>query len=467
MDSQLAWSEPILFTSPETSLGVLEAAAAGRLLAAAGDVALVVDAGGIIRDLAIGSPDLATAGVSGWLGRPWIDTVTLDSQPKIAEMLRDRHQRHWRQVNHLIGNNDIPIRYLALDIGAHGGMIAIGRDLRATAVLQQRLIQAQQSMERDHVRLRQAESRYRMLFDLSSEAMLILDADSRRVLESNASAEALVGAGKLVGQPFHAIAQERDRELAVEALGAAAAADRAAPVTLRLASDQRKCRITVTFFRQGRNTFYLVRLTPDSGTREQLNLPEVLDRVPDPFVLTDDQMTIIAANTAFLAMSEWARTEDVVGRPLAHFLGRPGIDPGLMASQLRDHGSLRKFATIIYGRFGTQDEVEVSAVSAPEGDRTCYGFTLRTAVSQRTVSLPVSDNPNSIEQLTHLVGRMPLKDIVRESTDLIERLCIEAALRYTADNRASAAEILGLSRQGLYSKLHRHGLAGMGADDTQ
>jgi len=65
------------------------------------------------------------------------------------------------------------------------------------------------------------------------------------------------------------------------------------------------------------------------------------------------------------------------------------------------------------------------------------------------------------EQLTELVGRVSLKEIVRESTDLIERLCIEAALTFTGNNRASAAEILGLSRQSLYSKLHRHGLGNL------
>jgi DNA-binding NtrC family response regulator len=44
------------------------------------------------------------------------------------------------------------------------------------------------------------------------------------------------------------------------------------------------------------------------------------------------------------------------------------------------------------------------------------------------------------------------------STDLIERLCIEAALELTRNNRASAAEMLGLSRQSLYVKLRRYGL---------
>jgi DNA-binding NtrC family response regulator len=78
----------------------------------------------------------------------------------------------------------------------------------------------------------------------------------------------------------------------------------------------------------------------------------------------------------------------------------------------------------------------------------------RLGVAQRTAP-PLS---RSVEQLTELVGRVPLKGIVRETSDIIERLCIEAALELTQDNRASAAEMLGLSRQSLYVKLRRYGL---------
>ena len=67
-----------------------------------------------------------------------------------------------------------------------------------------------------------------------------------------------------------------------------------------------------------------------------------------------------------------------------------------------------------------------------------------------------------MEQFTHLVGRVPMKNLVRETTDLIERLCIQAALELTRDNRASAAEMLGLSRQAFYSKLRRYGLGDLG-----
>ncbi len=69
-----------------------------------------------------------------------------------------------------------------------------------------------------------------------------------------------------------------------------------------------------------------------------------------------------------------------------------------------------------------------------------------------------SEHLRSLEQTTNLVGEVPLKDLVKASTDLIERLCIETALRMTDGNRASAASLLGLSRQSLYAKLRRHRL---------
>ena len=57
---------------------------------------------------------------------------------------------------------------------------------------------------------------------------------------------------------------------------------------------------------------------------------------------------------------------------------------------------------------------------------------------------------------------IPISGLVTGIPKLDEHLrSIEAALSYTSDNRASAAEILGLSRQSLYSKLHRYGLGNM------
>jgi transcriptional regulator PpsR len=190
----------------------------------------------------------------------------------------------------------------------------------------------------------------------------------------------------------------------------------------------------------------------------------MLDRMPDAFVLLDADMTIVAANQLFMDMTQTVRSDAVVGQPLGRFVGRPGVDPALLAAQLADHGVVRNFGTVVRAPNGIEEEVEIAAVTSREGGEIRHGLSLRR-VNRTMVATPGGQPlPRSVEQLTELVGRVSLKEIVRESTDLIERLCIEAALTYTADNRASAAEILGLSRQSLYSKLHRHGLGNLVPD---
>ena len=441
---------------------------AARVIAAAGDVALVLE-GGVIRDVAVGAADLASDDFDAWIDRPWIDTVTGESRGKIEELLRDAADPavgRWRQVNHPLGGGDVPIRYLAIDAEKDGRVIAIGRDMRAAAALQQRLLAAQQSMERDYVRLRQMETRYRLLFDQSAEAVFVVDTATRRIAEANPAATALVGGDqRLTGQPLVAQLAEGSREAALTLLGAVAAAEQSAPVAVETVGGT-ACEMSATLFRQDRASFFLVRFAGAAPARDanDRRLIDVLDRLPDAFVVTDEALGILAENAAFLDLTESPRRSALNGVPLSRFLGRPGIDLGVLVQQLREHGAVRNFGTIVRGAHGSEEEVEVSAVLAGDAAHPCFGFSLRTARRSRVDLAPAGHAlPRSVEQLTELVGRVPLKDIVRESTDLIERLCIEAALTYTADNRASAAEILGLSRQSLYSKLHRHGLGNLGA----
>jgi transcriptional regulator with PAS, ATPase and Fis domain len=51
-----------------------------------------------------------------------------------------------------------------------------------------------------------------------------------------------------------------------------------------------------------------------------------------------------------------------------------------------------------------------------------------------------------------------LREIVAETTEIIEKMCIEAALDMSGNNRAAAAELLSLSRQSLYVKLRKFGI---------
>ena len=72
--------------------------------------------------------------------------------------------------------------------------------------------------------------------------------------------------------------------------------------------------------------------------------------------------------------------------------------------------------------------------------------------------------PSPASTVSAQPSEVSVRDLVREATDLIEKLCIEAALELTRDNRASAAEMLGLSRQSLYVKLRRYGVADLSGD---
>lgn len=428
------------------------------LLASVGDVALMIDDGGQIVDVA-GTPS-SLRGLQNQLGRRWIDTVTPDSRPKIEDMLSGEPGGRWRQVTQLGDSGDFPVRYLVMPLGVDGLRVAIGRDERAGAVLQQRLLQVQQSLERDYLAMRQAEARYRLLFDMTAEPMLILEADSRRIREANAAAVALLGEGQLPGQSLIDRLEAGDREPAIAFFGAVAAGVDMAPIRVRLGGDA-AVSLSARVYRQAGTGYLLVRLgAPDmSAPVAGDGFAHAVAAMPDAFVIADRSLAIVAANPAMVEIVQAASEEQLRGRALGDVLGRPGIDLDLIMAQLAEHGVARNVATIVRGLLGGRDEVEVSAARISP-DR--YGFTLRV-VARRLRDLPPAERgmPRSVEQLTELIGRMPLKDIVRESTDLIERQCIEAALVYTSNNRASAAEILGLSRQSLYSKLHRHGLVGL------
>lgn len=467
------------FKSPRKSLGGLDAETTAGLIAAAADVALVLDRKGVIKDIAFGSEELSRDVDGEWTGQPWLDTVTIDSRPKIEALLKDAASNaglRWRQLNHATPRGaSVPVMYSAIRLGDDGRVLALGRDLRALATLQQRLITAEQSVERDYSRLRHAEMRYRLLFQVSSEPVLVVDAATQRVVDSNPAAAELLGEGakRLIGRSFPDGFDAAGTKAINALLATVRANGRADEHRVRLAGGQREFLVAASLFRQDNASHFLVRLSPVHSAastalpRGRSLLLEVVDGLPDGVVVTGVDGRILTANRAFLDLAQLATEEQARSQSLERWLGRPGVDLGVLVANLRQHGSVRLFSTTLRGEYGSTTEVEISAVSVAEGPDPCFGFTVRN-VGRRLAADPrgARELPRSVEQLTELVGRVSLKDLVRETTDVIERLCIEAALELTRDNRASAAEMLGLSRQSLYVKLRRYGLGDLDSSDN-
>lgn len=449
-----------------------------EVIAAAADITLLLDKSGVVLNVVLGLEDLAVLGVADWVGKPWLDTVTEESKDKLRELLKSRggKSRKWRQVNHPVaGAQDIPMSYGVMSAGQPGLLVAMGRDLRPTAALQQRLLEAQQAFENDYARLRQLDARYHLLFQTTGEAVVVVDALSGEISEVNPVALRLLELGerKTVGRPVQELVPAGMSRSLQAVIDAARTTGRAEPVDIAFGkgSDRQEFRVSGSLFRQEESAYVLLRLTSPSGGAGQASgdpggqrLGGLVERLPDCFVVTDPAGRLTAANRAFLDAAQLGTFEQARGQPLDRWVGQSPVDLRVLLNSLQQHGSVRLFASTVRGELGFETPVEISAVASLSGEEPCLAFVIRdvhrpaTRDTTRTAALS-----RPVEQLTELIGRVSLKDLVRESTDMIERLCIEAALELTGDNRASAAEMLGLSRQSLYIKLRRHGLGNLEA----
>ena len=469
------------FTTPAKSLGALDPEAAAALIAAASDLALIVDEHGTIQDVAFNSDALAADLDihSSWVGLPWRDTVSIESRSKVEALLRDALQRtepRWRHLNHPTGRgSDVPILYSAVRLGEAGRVVAFGRDLRAISELQQRLVDAQQSLEQDYSRLRHTEMRYRLLFQMSSEAVLILEAGSLKVTDANPAAHLLFGDAtkRVLARGLPQAFEPPGADAIQTLLNTVRVAGRADGIHARLLESGRDVIVSASMFREDSASLFLVRIASGEAndnavvvSQTKSKLLQLVESAPDGFVVIGMDGRVITANAAFVELAELASEEAARGESLDRWLGREGVDLDVLIANLRQRGSVRLFATIVRGEYGATVDVEVSAVAVTNGGQHCYGLAIRNVGRRIAAPEPSGDWPRPVEHLTELIGRVSLKELVRQSTDVIERLCIEAALKMTGDNRASAAEMLGLSRQSFYVKLRRYGLGDLASDGS-
>ena len=443
-------------------------------LAPGSDIVLELDAAGVIQSIALGTSVGGLDDSRSWVGRAWIETVTEDSRNAVTEMLAEVASGGLsprRLITHVSsGGDEFPVVYTVMHRTRPDRLVALGLDLRGMQALEHRLVNAQQSLERDYRRMRHVETRYRLLFQVSGEAMLILDGGSLKVVEANPAAARLFDqpAKRLIGRTFPFDIDPESEAAVIQQLAVSRIQGRADDSCARLAPSGRKITISLSSLQEENSEVVVVRLTgemadsePESGPASAGAVLSLLDGLPDGFVVADVEGRVWLANRAFLGMAELASREQALGRPLSRWVGRPGADLDKVLALLREHGVVRLFNTTMCGELGSRNEVELSSVVLTAEPGAHVGLVIRD-VGRRLVSSPrgTDDLNEAVARLTTLVGQVSLKTLVRDTTGLLERHFIEAALELTDDNRTSAAEVLGLSRQSLYTKLRRYGLTG-------
>ena len=439
------------------------------LYKAAADLYLELEPSGLVRQASSGLADLPSMG-QDWIGRNWLDTVTSESRVKVQEMLSETLQTgrpsRWRHINHVLKDQtEFPVLYSLAPSPGSNRLVAVGRDLRAMASLQSRLLQAQQMLEQDYLRMRSIENQYRTLFDLIRDPILMIEGRHGRILESNKASQAFLGlsGSQLLDKKLETLVSAPSLGALNQVLREVDGSGRSAQASLKFNQHKQKSTVHVAHLRHENDTAFLLRIdtgtdTNGSGADNHL-LQETLSLMTDGLVITDRRGIILHANPAFAQIIHSPHHGQVLGEPISRWLGRANTDFQVLINGLQQGGVVRLFATQLISDAGGAIPAEISGISLPQDKEALFAFTIRDT-GRRLDQHQSQGNglARSHEDLSNLVGRMPLKEIVGETVDLIEKLCIEAALKLTKNNRASAADMLGLSRQSLYVKMRRFGL---------
>lgn len=427
---------------------------ASALASVATDIALVINNDGIIQNVSTAHSELSKS-AHAWVGQHWGDTVSQESRRKIEQMLDEAGAAgvtRKREVNLATETGTgLPMAYTAIRLGDDGPLIAVGRDLGAIAAIQQRFVQSQQDMEQTYWKKRQAESRYRLLFQVATDAVLVIDALTLNIVEANEAAARLfhTPASTLVGRSADLGIDAGSRPVFNELLVTARTTGQPAEVRARVAISLGLISVAATPFRADTSLLLMVRARAvdlahpaQPATHQQTDF---VDHTAEAVVVTDSSGTILMGNPAFTRMCERTGETQIKGRRIGEALASLApLMPDLLAEVRR-----RGLAGPLHACLGDGPlpavEIDIVATLLEEGDQECIGFTLRPREA-RPLPMQVSldELVQAFTQLTSQLGSLPLADLMMEATLLAERHLVKCALEHANGNRAIASEVLGI-----------------------
>ena len=445
-----------------------------EILVAAADLTLMIAPNHRILSVLVNPAHASFGQLADWEGMPLHDILTEESRRKfdlrisdVKNGAKDGRKRISVELNHLgMHGAEFPIRYSIHPIGSDGSLLLLGRDLRPLAEVQQQLVAAQLALERDYEAQREADTRYRVLMEVTRDQVMLVSVSTGRITDLNAAATLLLG-GTRAELISSAVAQEFDgrrRGEFLEALANAATSDVVAPVEVTARRSQRRVLVTPRLFRAAGEKVLLCMIDPAekvAPATDELgdNLARLYHEGVDGIVFADADGVIRAANEAFLNLTDASSIASVRGRSLADYLARGTVDLRMLLDNVRHTGQLRLYATRLTTDFSGQIAVELSASWLNDRPNPVLVLVIRDASRAETMRRAGGGVPDDgARSVMELVGSSTLRDIVAETTDVIEKMCIETALELTRNNRVAAADMLGLSRQSLYVKLRKYGL---------
>jgi transcriptional regulator PpsR len=384
------------------------------------DITLSLDWEGVIRDASL-SDAIPAEPVLEWLGRPWMETVGEIAGLQVRRMVEDARSSGvsaYLQITQRFPSGlELPIEYTTVRLGGQAGLIAVGKNMQAVAELQSRLVAAQQAREQDYWKLREIETRSRLLFDASSEAVLVIAASTLRIVEANPAA--IRELGMAPGWNFSDEVAPRDRAALRDVLMRAREQGRAPGIMVHLGADGTPWLLRASLMARTPGPVFLVQLSPAAAAPQRAAPPRsdaLLEDMPDGFVAIDGDGLIRRANRAFLDLAQAGTEASIMGEKLDRWLAQPGMDLSVLLATIAQHGEVRLFPTQLTGNLGSEVEVEISGCATSRDGTRMIGLMIRDIGRRVLASGEAAALRTALGMLANDVGRVPLPTMVRNTS---------------------------------------------------
>ena len=202
----------------------------GDIIAEVADVGVVISETGAILSVLVNPDNDAFRQLERWENKDIRTTLTIDSVSKfenrLAEFQKNKTKVRPVELNHTDESIrwESPVRYSFHRIGPDGAILLLGRDLRPIAEMQQQLVEAQLSLERDYETQREYDTRFRVLMESTTEAIVFVSVLTGEIIEANSATVALVDRplDSLIGNQLSGCFEGRKRGDMVDVLASQA-----------------------------------------------------------------------------------------------------------------------------------------------------------------------------------------------------------------------------------------------------
>ncbi len=444
-----------------------------EIIKSSSDIGIVIDLTGLIHEIYVNLRGSNSKSFDQWRTKNINDFLTIESQEKVLAILAklsngDAKVDRAIELNHYdkCDGFEIPVSYAVNRLDNDDKLLLIGRDLRAISEIQQQLVSAQLSLEKEFERYRSYDTRYRVILETSTEGIIFVNSVTGRISDTNTIAAHILGADntRLMNSNFASLFTAEDHEKFIQNLRSTAIQPSSASIKVTIKNSAKEVMIEPTIFRANTDVLILCKIKQylkNLHTYDEVNesLRALYESGPDGVIFTDSNGIIRYSNESFMALCDIMNVNELKGKSFANFLAKGSIDLKVLLNNITEHNKIQLYATKLQTKFGMQLPIHISSSHLTKDKSSLIGFVIRD-VSRLETGKSGNDavSKQALENIMKLVGSAPLKELVADTSDVVERLCIETAIKLTKNNRVAAAEMLGVSRQSLYVKLRKYDL---------